>query len=688
MAGPWEEYQQSAAPPSLAVGPWTEYASQPTVGDGKSLADVITSPDALSADLPQSQTPTPAGASLTDLRDRLRQGDISVLKRMAPGPEAGFPERFLRSGAMLATHLGEQAIEFPLNALIAFTQDPTKGEGLTFNPATNTFGATPEALAAAQAVAGLGGHDVQFGGPRNQMMPPGGPPSGPGSGYRQYVDPTKPFTYNPPAEGWPAGTESWAAVPQNPMMPAGPAFVPPGTPAPLLPRIMDLIRADEQVAANRPAEIPPPGAPVVDEHGNVAPIRQPPNPIDQPGVPRVAPAAEPPPAPPGSAGAMGTPAAMAALSPHEVTMNRSNAESVKLLENQQPGVQDTNVYVEGNFPTEAQIEQTVHTSREDKTLRNLNTDVSQEAREVADRANTNRESHYENNAGSQFDVDAATVKRDNKLDAEISEAFRNKGKADAQGIVDVGQDILNGPDGKVDPVVRVVKNVMDKLYDKDGNLETDPAQLWGVRKQINFLLSKEAAIETPSNQAAARQLIQMRNAVDAAIEPAAPGFTKAIANYAEASRPIEAMQLLQSRQAKLYDALNRMQYSKVQQMMREAVAARHPDAPMNPWQSLSDEQMRQLWLLRDDLRRSSAAEDLARASGSDSVPNMIDVAKQYAGVGLSAIPVLGPMAYRAKAALAPLLDARAARQQRARGMEMLYPDQNKYQLRNQFAPPP
>jgi hypothetical protein len=104
---------------------------------------------------------------------------------------------------------------------------------------------------------------------------------------------------------------------------------------------------------------------------------------------------------------------MAAMSPHEVATNRSNAENVKLLENQQPGVQDTNVYVEGNFPTEAQIEQTVHTSREDKTLRNLNTDVSQEAREVADRANTNREAHYENNAKSQFDVDAATVARDN-----------------------------------------------------------------------------------------------------------------------------------------------------------------------------------------------------------------------------------------------------------------------------------
>jgi hypothetical protein len=122
-------------------------------------------------------------------------------------------------------------------------------------------------------------------------------------------------------------------------------------------------------------------------------------------------------------------------------------------------------------------------------------------------------------------------------------------------------------------------------------------------------------------------------------------------------------------------------------MMREAVAARHPDAPLNPWQSLSDDQMSRLWALRDDLRRSASAEDLARASGSDTVPNAIDVAKQYSGVALSAVPVLGPMAYRAKAALAPILDAAAARRQRARGMQMQYPDPDKYQLRNPLAPP-
>jgi hypothetical protein len=37
------------------------------------------------------------------------------------------------------------------------------------------------------------------------------PPEPFAPGYRAYVDPTKPFTYNPPTSGWPAGTGTWAA---------------------------------------------------------------------------------------------------------------------------------------------------------------------------------------------------------------------------------------------------------------------------------------------------------------------------------------------------------------------------------------------------------------------------------------------------------------------------------------------
>ncbi len=393
------------------------------------------------------------------------------------------------------------------------------------------------------------------------------------------------------------------------------------------------------------------------------------------------------PAEAGPAGAQVTPPREAALTPREADINRSNAEQQKLLERQEPGVPDNNIYVEGNHPTEAEIEQTVHAAREMKNLRNVNVDVSQSSRELADQKSQNRQGHYADIAGSQFDKLNAETARDQQLSQDIGAVFRNKTEADAQGVVDVGNAILDGPDGKVDPVVRVVKNVLGKLTDRTGQLESDPEKLWGVRKQINLLLSKEAAIENPTNQAAVRQLMQLRNAVDAAIEPAAPGFHAALQRYAEASRPIDAMELLQGRESRLYDNQNRMQYSSVQRMLKEAVAARHPDAPLNPWKSLSDEQMQRLFQLRDDLRRSASAEDLARAGGSDTVPNAVDVAKSFAGTIGSSLPILGPMGLRAKAALDPLIGRYAAAKQQRRGMEMLYPDPARYPPRNALGPP-
>jgi len=615
------------SPPAQA--PSASGAQDVTRSRSGSLADVITSPDALAADIPQSQTPTPP-FSVTALRDKIRDLDMSAIRGLAPGPGASEPEKIMRQGLATGVHLGAGLLQTPLNMFIGMTQTPTlfgdnPDNAVTIDPETNRLGVTPEALQAGS----LGARPLMFGGmpigpPRNQMLLSAPTPKPP------------PPAPSPEAIPMPAPKLWYETAYDRGGQPPAPAFEP-------------------QVTMRQPDAASQPAAPDATVQ-------------------------------PASVGAAGTPASSAAIPAPEAAAARAVAEKSKLLEQQQPGVSDLNQYVENSNPTVAQIEQTVNASREDKMLRNLNTDVSQEARQVADRNNTARQTHYADNAGSEYDVLAATQARDAQLNTDIASAFRNKGTADAQPVADLGRSILNGPDGKIDPVVRVVNNVMDKLRDRAGNLETDPETLWGVRKQINFLLSKEAAIENPSNATAARQLMQLRDAVDAAIEPAAPGFRAALKNYSDASRSIDAMELLQGRESKLYDSQNRMQYSKVQQMMKEAVAARHPDAPLNPWQSLSDDQMQKLWALRDDLRRSASAEDLARASGSDSVPNAIDIARQYAGVGLSSLPVLGPMAYRAKAALEPLLAARAARQQRARGMEMQYPDPQKYPLRNQMGP--
>jgi hypothetical protein len=445
--------------------------------------------------------------------------------------------------------------------------------------------------------------------PPRPVEPPAFVP--PSSAFRPNVDPTKPFTYNPPSGGWPAGTEAWAE-------------------------------------------------------------RQP-------------------------AGAQASTAAQAAISPEEAAIARSQAEHNKLMEPQPIGVPDTNIYVKGSDPNVAQIEQTVHAARELKDLKNQDTTVSQEAREIADRANVARQTHYAEGAGSQPEVNNMEKARDEQYTKGIASVWANKSDIDLDPVRALGQKILDGPAGKEDVVTSNVKAILGKLNDKDGNLETDPEMAYGVRREINNRLSKEAQIEKPTNQLAARQLIQLRDAIDAAMDPeslapgakaAAPGFRAVLARYAEDSRPIEAMRLLQEKEAGLFDSQNRMQYSRVQRLMREAVAARHSDAALNPWQSLTEGQMDRLWALRDDLRRSASAEDLARATGSDSVPNAFDALKRYGSIAAGATPILGPMVFRARALLDPLIQRRVARQAQQRGMQMLYPDANRYPLRNPLQGPP
>jgi hypothetical protein len=89
------------------------------------------------------------------------------------------------------------------------------------------------------------------------------------------------------------------------------------------------------------------------------------------------------------------------------------------------------------------------------------------------------------------------------------------------------------------------------------------------------------------------------------------------------------MTALQDIEPKLYDAQNRMGYNKVQTMMRQIVDSRQAPG-LNPFKSMPDDTMQQLWNLRDDLRRSASAQELARTPGSDTAQNAWDAVK---GVG-------------------------------------------------------
>lgn len=397
---------------------------------------------------------------------------------------------------------------------------------------------------------------------------------------------------------------------------------------------------------------------------------------------------------PNSVGAAASASAEAGLTPKQELAYRSTAEGQKLLEPQTVGAQDRNQYVYGSNPNSAEIEQSVITAREQKALGLQSPEVSQEAREVAQENNDARSQHFAQTAGSDVDVQNAKDTLAEQDKTMLAKAWESKADADAQPVLDLAAQIKTSPDGRR-PIVRgVLDSVTKELYDDDGKLLTDPEQLYGVRKHIDDLLDEVDSAGKPKYARAQSALLGMKSALDEAIEPAADGFGDYLKAHASDAKRIDEMTALQGFENKLYDASSRMTYPKVQTMMRQIVDARQSPG-LNKFKSITDDTMARLWALRDDLRRSASAQELARTpGGSDSAQNFWDIAK---GVGKSAADLgvhgailghtgpLGNVVYSGiRNAVANKLQARSAQKQTARGMDLLRP---KTELHNPLASP-
>lgn len=371
------------------------------------------------------------------------------------------------------------------------------------------------------------------------------------------------------------------------------------------------------------------------------------------------------------------------MTPAETAAYAATAEGQKLIEPQPVGVPDKRELVPGVTASTAEIEQTVNAAREAKTTNIEQPVVSQAARETAAENNDARQQYLASVVKSPVDVNNAIEARSAQAESDLAGVWKNKTEADAQPVIDAANDIKASPDGRR-PVVRsAVDAVTKELYDPDGKLITDPEQLYGVRKHIDDLLSKEAGATDPKSIRAAANLQQLKTALDGVIEPAAPGFTQYLKNFADASKPIDEMQVLQGHQGKLYDTQGRMQLSRVQTMMRNIVDSRAAPG-INPYKSISDDTMAKLWNLRDDLRRSASAQELARTPGSDTSQTMFDLAKRgiAAGGDLAAhsvahhfAPIVGPIVWNSvKAGIANKRAAGAQASAIARGLHNLNPN--------------
>jgi hypothetical protein len=318
-------------------------------------------------------------------------------------------------------------------------------------------------------------------------------------------------------------------------------------------------------------------------------------------------------------GASVTPSQLIGITPDEEIGYRRAAEGRKLIEPQTVGQPDTRRLVVGVEPNQAEVEQSVQVARDLKALGMQTPEIAQENRMLVQHNSEMRANHYDNIAGDANTQRLDEEKFDEEATTRRDALMADKGVASAQPILDQGNAILSSPQGRRGIVETAVKDIQGRLLDANGAPITDPDQLWGVRQHINDLEGM------PGNSGIMRQLELMKQATTAAIEPAVPGFRDYLNWYSQGRGALDATAALQQARNGLFNAQGNMQYSSVQRLMKNIVDGRADYGPArSPWRGLSEDQMNGLWNLRDDLRRSSSALDLARAPGSDTVQNIWD----------------------------------------------------------------
>ena len=214
-----------------------------------------------------------------------------------------------------------------------------------------------------------------------------------------------------------------------------------------------------------------------------------------------------------------------------------------------------------------------------------------------------RNTFFEGIKGTPETLAEATAARD-AITAPLREAsLQGARPANTNPVIATIDDILKSPEGQRKSVTNALSEVRGKLDLGPDGAQSDVAQLYGIRKSINDQLEMVAGRDNSSAQQAARQLIQVRDSLDDAMEKAAPGFANYRKTYAEMSKPVNAQSFLQN--LNLTDSTsNRITLPKAKAAIDKIEKLRNAPGS-NEAKSISDEQLAGLRNLHKDLQREA-----------------------------------------------------------------------------------
>lgn len=267
-----------------------------------------------------------------------------------------------------------------------------------------------------------------------------------------------------------------------------------------------------------------------------------------------------------------------------------------------PTAADTTSYVEGSTPTLAQATQNPGAAGLERYVQNVDP-IPLTA--IKDANNLARMAHIEKIAGTPQTLADAVAARESAAIPKLQQSLAGAGPADTKPVITEIEKILASPSGQRDSVSSALAKVKSKIDLGDKGLQSDVNQLYGVRKSINDQLETVAGRDNSSAAQASKELIQVRDSIDSAIEKAAPGFSDYLKTYADLSKPINAQAFLQKAVlteqtgsgptlAKVNNLINQVN------KMRKAPGA-------NDAKSLSQDQIDGLYALKKDLVREAGS---------------------------------------------------------------------------------
>lgn len=289
----------------------------------------------------------------------------------------------------------------------------------------------------------------------------------------------------------------------------------------------------------------------------------------------------------------------------------------QLVASQIPGVQLTMAQATGN----------ANLARLESTMRDQNPNAF---RALEAQNETARSAYAQDVVGTPEIVDAAEAARNAATSQARDAAFSNTTPTDAAATHTELQQLIDDNNGRpsVQGPLNLVQAQLQKVapIQEDGTAPADPAQLYNVRKYLGDMVAPRAAGTANDGQAAAAQLLSLKPTLDSTIEQGAPGFQNYIQQFEQMSRPINAMQFLQSKnivnadgvvqRGKLDSLLNAIQ------TQQNAPGARLAD-------SVTPEQIQKLTILRDDMNMANRS-NLGKSLGSTTAQNLFVAGKTNA----------------------------------------------------------